>query len=634
MDILEMRDLLLNQGKTIYDLPLRVTDYSRVSTELKSQETSMVNQKYYYKDLILNTPNWTYVEGYADDGVTGTSTTKREEFNRMVEDGLNGKFDLILTKEVSRFARNTLDSIFYTRELLKNGVAVYFESDNINTLYPDSEFKLTIIASLAQEESRKTSQRVKWAKKRAVEQGKIYIPPNMHGYKMEDGKVEIVEDEAKFVRRVFELYCQGYGFRLLGEKLKEEGYLNSNGNPYNISSLRGIITNPRYKGYFTGGITETVDHISKKIIYKDPDEWIMYPAPEIIPPIVSEEIWDKANDLLKTKRKKVYLNKETSYQNRYKYSGKIYCKKHEAAFHRTLYRYKKAPDREVYQCKVYRAKGKKGCDTPILYTEEIDAIMACIFKTIFKHKEDFIDKLLVMIEKHLQEDDFTGDISKVMSEIAKIKKRKDKLLDLVINDLITKEEFKKRNDECNEKINLLDEELNQYEYLRKAKRSTKDQLKLMEKFLSEEYDLDKEVPNKLVNAFIDKIWVEAGEEDNLIKLEVNLKTGQQLPVYYRKDILLCLTTHFMRCDITTEVSPLIGTEKQSEELVKYFLDEFEENPSKIWESNLFGKSLYDLVNEQLQGKVNTMPDDARQKMRKTLERIINDGSGGLICIII
>lgn len=544
MNILEMRDLLLNHGKTIYDLPLRVTDYSRVSTDLKSQETSLANQKYYYKDLISSIPNWTYVEGYVDDGITGTSTTKRDGFNRMVEDGLNGKYDLIITKEVSRFARNTLDSIFYTRELLKNGVAVYFESDNINTLYPDSEFKLTIIASLAQEESRKTSQRVKWAKKRAIEQGKIIIPPNMRGYRLVDGKVEIVEEEAEFIRKVFDLYCQGYGFRLIGQKLHEKGYVNSNGNTYSFSSLRKIVTNPRYKGYFTGGMTEVVDHISKKVVYKDPEEWVMYPAPDIIPPIVSEETWNKANELLQKKRKKVYLNKETSYQNKYKYSGKIYCKKHNTAFHRTIYRYKKSPDRELYQCKIYRQKGKKGCDTPVIYTDELDAIMSCIFKTIFKHKEDFIDKLLIMIEKHLQEDDFTKDISKAMSEIDKIKKRKDKLLDLVVNDLITKKEFKKRNDEYNEKIDLLNEELNQYEELRKAKRSTKDQLKLMEEFLSKEYDLDKTVPEELIDIFVDRIYVEAGEIDNLIKLEVNLKTGQQVPVYYRKDILLSLATHF------------------------------------------------------------------------------------------
>lgn len=542
VNILEMRELL-NQGKTIYDLPLRVTYYARVSTDSFSQESSLENQNYYYQELIKNTPAWTYVKGYTDDGITGTSTIKREDFNRMIEDGLNGKFDLILTKEVSRFARNTLDSIYYTRELLKNGVAVFFETDNINTLYPDSEFKLTIIASLAQEESRKTSQRIKWAKKRAIEQGKIYIPPNMRGYRMVDGRVEIVEEEAKFIRRIFELYLQGYGFRLIGEKLAEEGYLNNNGNPYSISSLRKIITNPRYKGWFTGGMTEVVDHISKKIIYKDPKEWVMYPAPDIIPPIVSEEVWNKANELLQKKRKIVFENKTTSYQNKYKYSGKIYCKKHNKTFHRTLYKYKTMPDKEVYQCRVYRVKGKKGCDTPILYTNELDAIMACIFKTIFKRKDDFIDELLEMIERHLQEDDYTKDISRVMNEIDKLNRRKDKLLDLVVGDLITKEEFKKRNDEYNHRIKLLEEELNRYEQLRKARRSTEDQLKLMKEFLEKEYDLDKNVPDELIDIFVDKIVVEKGEIENLVNLEIYLKTGQKVPVYYRKDIILSLATH-------------------------------------------------------------------------------------------
>lgn len=547
MNILEMRDLLLNQGKTIYDLPLKVTHYSRVSTEFKAQETSLKNQEYYYKELIKNTPNWEYIDGYTDDGVSGTSTVKREEFNRMIEDGLNGKFDLILTKEVSRFARNTLDSIFYTRELLKNGVAVYFENDNINTLYPDSEFKLTIIASLAQEESRKTSQRVKWAKRRAIEQGEIFLPPNMHGYRKVDGKVEIVEEEAEMVRRVFELYCQGLGFRLIGRQLAKEGYLNGGGNEYGISTLRKIITNPRYKGYYTGGRYETVDHITKKVIEKDPEDWVMYPAPDIIPPIVSEEVWDRANEILEEKRKRVHIKHETSYQNKYKYSGKIYCKKHDAAFHRSLYRYKTMPDKEVYQCSIYRLHGKKVCDSPTIYTTELDAIMACIFKTIFKNKDNFIDELLTMIEKHLQGDDFSKDITRTINKIEKIKERKDKLLDLVLNDLITEKEFRQRNDEFNQEIDVLEKELEKYEHLRKAKRSSKEQLKLMEEFLNKEYDLDKNMPDELIDTFLDKIYVEKDEKiDDLINFEVYLKTGQKIPVYFRKDISLCLATHIGR----------------------------------------------------------------------------------------
>lgn len=543
MDILAVRDLLA-KGKTIYDLPLRVTFYARVSTD--DQGTSIENQNFYYKELIKNTPAWTYIEGYTDEGISGTSTVKRENFNRMIEDGLNGKFDLILTKEVSRFARNTLDSIFYTRELLKNGVAVFFETDNINTLYPDSEFKLTIIASLAQEESRKISQRTKWAKKRAVEQGKIYVPPNMHGYRFVDGKLVIVEEEAKMIRRIFELYCQGYGFRTIGKILAKEGYLNSNGNPYNYSTLRTIISNPRYKGWFTGLKTEKIDLLSKKVIRKDPSEWIMYPAPDIVPPIVSEEIWNKANEILNYRRETVYLKKETSYQNKYKYSGKIYCKKHGTPFYRALYRYKTVPDKELYQCKMYRKEGKSACDTPLLYTNEIDAILACLFKVIFRHKNDFIQELLTMIEKHLQDNDFSKDINRIMSEIENIKNKKEKLLDLLIGDFITKDEFKKRNDEFNQRIDVLEMELQKYEQLRKAKRSTREQLKLMEEYLNKEFDFDKGVPDELVDLFVDKIWVEKGDIDNLINLEIDLKTGQDIPIFYRRDLHLSLATHIDR----------------------------------------------------------------------------------------
>jgi len=162
---------------------------------------------------------------------------------------------------------------------------------------------------------------------------------------------------------------------------------------------------------------------------------------------------------------------------------------------------------------------------------------------MFKQKDDLIDKLLKMIEKNLEENDFTKDINKILDQINQIKKKKDKLLDLVMNDYITKQEFRERNETLNRELNVLKEELKKYEELRDAKRSVRDQLKLMEEFLKKEYDLDREVPEELIDAFLDKIYVEAGEIDNLVKLEINLKTGQKLPTYYRKDILLCLTTH-------------------------------------------------------------------------------------------
>ena len=152
----------IRQGKTIYDLPLRVTFYARVSTEKVEQQGSLENQIQYYTEFIQKNPNWTYVPGYIDEGISGTSTYKRDSFLRMIEDAKRGVFAFIITKEISRFARNTLDSIQYTQELLDNNVGVLFQNDNINTLDSDSEFRLIVMAGVAQDEVRKLSERLKF----------------------------------------------------------------------------------------------------------------------------------------------------------------------------------------------------------------------------------------------------------------------------------------------------------------------------------------------------------------------------------------------------------------------------------------------------------------------------------------
>ena len=160
MDILTIRSQL--KTKSIYDIPLRVTFYARVSSETDEQLNSLDNQITYYEDFIKKNRAWTFVPGYVDEGLSGISTKKRKHFNEMIDDAKNGTFDLIITKEISRFARNTLDSLQYTRELLSLGVGVFFQNDNINTLNEDAEFRLTIMTSIAQDELRKLSARVKF----------------------------------------------------------------------------------------------------------------------------------------------------------------------------------------------------------------------------------------------------------------------------------------------------------------------------------------------------------------------------------------------------------------------------------------------------------------------------------------
>ena len=171
MDIHEVRQML--RTKSIYDIPLRVTYYARVSSETDEQLNSLDNQVSYYEEFIKRNAKWSFVAGYVDEGISGISTKHRENFNRMIDDAADDNFDLVITKEISRFARNTLDSIQYTRQLLSCGVGVFFQNDNINTFDEDSELRLSIMSSIAQDELRKLSSRVKFGQQQAIKNGVV-----------------------------------------------------------------------------------------------------------------------------------------------------------------------------------------------------------------------------------------------------------------------------------------------------------------------------------------------------------------------------------------------------------------------------------------------------------------------------
>ena len=221
----------MRQGKSIFDLPLRVTFYARVSTEKVEQQGSLENQIQYYTEFIQKNPNWTYIPGYIDEGISGTSTYKRDSFLRMIADAQRGMFDFIITKEISRFSRNTLDSIQYTQELLENNVGVLFQNDNINTLDSDSEFRLVVMAGVAQDEVRKLSERLKFGFRQSIKNGHVLGNNRLWGYDKKDCKLTIVPEQAEVVKQIFELYATGqYGLRSLSQELTRRGYTSLQGN--------------------------------------------------------------------------------------------------------------------------------------------------------------------------------------------------------------------------------------------------------------------------------------------------------------------------------------------------------------------------------------------------------------------
>ena len=551
----------------------------------------------------------------------------------MIEDAKYKKFDLILTKEVSRFARNTVDTLTTVRELLNSGVGVFFESDNINTLSNEGELRLTIMSSLAQDESRKISERVKFGFKQSIKKGNVLGNNRIWGYKKEDKKLVIVEEEAEIVRKIFELYStEQFGIRRIGEELAKLGYYTNQHKVFAFSTIKNILTNPKYKGYYVGGKSTTIDFISKQRKYFDKEEWTVHKDDKgYVPPIVDEELWEKCNEILRKNSEKM-KSKETSYTNKYTYSGKIYCKEDGELYWRTAWHKKE----EVWQCKKYKNGGRKMCpNSPILHTRELDFIMKMIFDCLFKNKKEYINNLIETCKTVLKEINYDDKIEKLQKEIDGINAQKKNLVKLYTLDKINEQEFEEMNNSFNEQIKPIEKQVIDLKEKQKGREDIEGQILKLKHFFEENLKIEnREITRELIDTMIKKIEVEKGDIPNLIKLEVTLNLGMNIPVYYRKDLSLLLITHMIRADIETEVSPIVGSEKQSEELVNYLLSEFESDPIKIWESNIFGKNLHELVNEGLQNKLYRMPEDAQGKLQETLERIVNEGSGGLICIIL
>lgn len=522
LDIYEIR-IALNSGKSIYDLPLRVTYYARVSTDKDEQLHSLSAQVRYYTEFIQKCPEWTFVEGYIDEGISGTSVGKRENFLRMIDDARAGRFDFIVTKEISRFSRNTLDSIQFTQELLRCGVGVLFQSDNINTLMPDAELRLTIMSSIAQDEVRKISERVKFGFKRAIEHGVVLGNNRIWGYEKQDGKLVIKEDEAKIVRMIFDLYAnQHLGIRTIAGQLTSMGYENSKGNPFSFSTIRGILSNPKYKGYYCGGKSCKYDYKLSDRKYFSQEEWVMYKDEENVPPIVSEELWDKANLILNKRSAKQSAEDKTGYQNRYPYSGKIICGIHKLPYYRSLYRYKSG-NKEIWQCQEYSRKGKEGCTSPVLYTTELDDIMRQVLGELSIHKADIIHELVQLYTTLGSGAKTEEDIAHCKVKIEGILRRKDKLLDLSIDGRITDEEFSLRNDRFNEEVTKLQGRLQELEAEKLKHQDMMQSIEVLRQAITEELDFSNGFSVGVIDALLDHVEVNGTEDKNRVEVQVYLK---------------------------------------------------------------------------------------------------------------
>lgn len=523
MDIYEIRNEL--NGKTIFELPLRVTYYARVSTDKDAQLHSLSAQVQYYSELIRKSPSWRFVEGYVDEGISGTSTDKRESFLRMIDDARSGRFDFIITKEISRFSRNTLDSIRYTQELLRYGVGVLFQSDNINTLMPDAELRLTIMSSIAQDEVRKISERVKFGFKRAIEKGTVLGSDRIWGYRKQGGRLVIQEEEAELVRTIFDLYAnQQLGIRRVAGRLTDLGYRNSNGNALSFSTIRGILRNPKYKGYYCGGKSSKVDHKLKKVKNFTPDQWVIYKDEVNVPPIVSEAVWEKANQLLDRRSAKQSAEDRTSYQNKYPYSGKVFCGLHREPYYRSLYHYKSG-DREVWRCREYVRDGKRGCASPPIYTAELDDMVRQSLWELPLEKEEIVHDLIRIYTGLTGGAKIEEELAKCRAAVDGVLRRKDKLLDLNIDGRISDEELALRNGRFNEELEKLRAQLRELEEERRKEREMAERMEGLTEAVTRELAFPGGFSIGLIDALLDRAEVFGTGSGDLLRVKLYLKGG-------------------------------------------------------------------------------------------------------------
>lgn len=531
MDVRRIR-AELRMGRPLYDLPLRVTFYARVSTDQDEQINSLENQVQYYTELIQSKPNWKFVPGYIDEGISGGTTRKRDDFNRMIRDAKAGMFDFIITKEISRFSRSTLDSIKYTQELLENNVGVLFQNDNINTLDTDSEFRLVIMAGVAQDEIRKLSERLKFGFRQAIKNGHVLGNDKLYGYDKKDCVLTVNEKEAEIIRLVFELYGnQRLGVRTVSKRLTELGYTSREGNAFNTLTVRHILENPKYKGWYCGNKTQSIDYRTKKNAPLEEHEWVMYPDPGI-PAIVPEELWNRANALYKKRREETMSHSSgVSFQNRYPYSAKIYCEEHGTTFHRQVLESKKGRQ-EVWRCKVYRTHGRAACSAPPIRSCDLDAILSEIFNRIVRDKQAIMDSLVTVISNVPKEVDYNRLSNQVQAEMAEIGKKKDRLLELSIAGAMTVEEFKQRNDAFNARLSQCESQLRAIE--QEAEQASKGALDLAEirRCLEQELSFDGEPNEALLTTILEKIVVKKGSTREEIHLDIFLKLGERFEAVY------------------------------------------------------------------------------------------------------
>ena len=436
---------------------IKVTFYARVSTDFDAQEESFERQQEHFKDLIKVHDDWEFVEGYADQGITGTKAEARPAFMQMIEDARMHKFDRILVKSISRFARNTVDTLNYIRELKDLGIGVYFETQGIDTMTSNGEVLITILAAMAEQESRTISTNIKWSYKKRFQDGKVIINANTLGYKKDGDGYAIVEDEAIIVRKIFLEYVAGRTTREISNELNDNGYRTKFGKIFKPGTILTILKNEKYTGNAILGKTFKADVLSKKRVKNEGQE-TMYYVENSHPAIISKALFEQAT-AERERRAKLRTTQGTGrgkYSSRHPLSGLLVCGQCGSKFRRHS-RSLANGEKIMIWVDINHEKNHEVC--PMLPIKEEDIING-YKRVISKYAGDLKD-ITEMTFKNIKEvltKNTTDDANHITEELYSTRREIMELFEKRKNKLITSEEYNRSYIELSQKVRELEEQ--------------------------------------------------------------------------------------------------------------------------------------------------------------------------------
>lgn len=522
---------------------IRVAAYCRVSTDGDEQLGSFESQKLYYEQKIADNPEWVNAGIFADEAITGTKTDKRNGFQEMIARCQNGEIDMILTKSISRFARNTVDTLNYVRMLKDKNIAIFFEKENINTLDMNGELLLTIMSSLAQQEVESLSQNVKIGLQMKMKRGEMVGFNGCFGYDYdpETKTLSVNEDEAQTVRMIYDMYLQGYGTTTIAKRLIELGIKNKKGEvSWHTHGVMGIIKNEKYKGDILLGKTFTTDPISKRRLANFGEE-NQYYIRDHHEPIVSREIWDEAEKIRKKRAKNKVVettgNRER-YTRQYAFSSMCECAYCGHKLTRRTRHSSSIYEKPVWQCMNATKNGIANCpnckaiDEPILEGAFLDA-----FKLLAGNFDDVLDVVLSYVEESANNDDNIRRKQQIDKDISALESKKSRMTDMLIDGTITKEVYDEKLVEFTRKLHTLSDKRKILADSINTRNDISKRMSELRETLEKEDILD-EFDRTVFESIIEKVYVGGYEEDGTpdpYKLTFILKGNQTGTVPHAKE---------------------------------------------------------------------------------------------------